>query len=369
MSISIKKDEAASLVRVAAAAAERGVFDADWFSKVERLSQLCEAGVSKTHIAFLGTAMIAKAVRVDVDLFAIKPRHAGDNPKSFSARTLCHGVLVPLAADLGISIGVTGREPLNNQPYFRMTRLGDDTPVHSGGRAAFDYTVQLVEELQALSAKEEARAALAAFIAERRRYQPRYVVPEGDATISPEALSGVVRAFVSDGSENGRRAQAVVAGLMDGFAGPERVESGRINDPSRRHPGDVCVRAVDGARAWEKAFEVRDKPVTLSDVQIFGNKCAAMGVHEAAVVAVADGQAPLDNARLSEWSAERGIGITVFASWESIVDQALFWASDPKPVAARRAVEHIHERLIAVEASPKAVELWVRLTGRQGIGA
>ena len=195
MSIRIKKDEAASLVRVAAAAAERGVFNAHWFSKVERLSQLCEAGVSKTHIAFLGTAMIAKAVRVDVDLFAIKPRHAGDNPKSFSARTLCHGVLVPLAADLGISIGVTGREPLNNQPYFRMTRLGDDTPVHSGGRAAFDYTVQLVEELQALSAKEEARAALAAFIAERRRYQPRYVVPEGDATISPEALSGVVRAF------------------------------------------------------------------------------------------------------------------------------------------------------------------------------
>ena len=207
--------------------------------------------------------MIAKAVRLDVDLFAIKPRHAGDNPRAFSARTLCHGVLVPLAADLGISIGVTGREPLNNQPYFRMTRLGDDTPVHPGGRAAFDYTVQLVEELQALSAKDEARAALAAFIAERRRYQPRYVVPEGEATITVEALSDVVRAFVSDGSENGRRAQAVVAGLMDGFAGPERVESGRINDPSRRYPGDVCVRAGDGTEAWEKAFEVSVRPGTL----------------------------------------------------------------------------------------------------------
>ena len=87
------------------------------------------------------------------------------------------------------------------------------------------------------------------------------------------------------------------------------------------------------------------------------------------MVAVAAGQALLDNAKLSEWSAERGIGITVFASWESIVDQALFWASDPKPVAARRVVGHIHERLIAVEASPTAVELWARLTGRYGTGA
>jgi hypothetical protein len=46
---------------------------------------------------------------------------------------LCHSVLVPLSAELGFSLGVTGREPLNNQPYFRMTRLDDGTPVHAGG--------------------------------------------------------------------------------------------------------------------------------------------------------------------------------------------------------------------------------------------
>ena len=54
----------------------------------------------------------------------------------------------------------------------------------------------------------------------------------------------MIQALVEDASENGRRAQAVVAGLMDAFAGAERVESGRVNDPSRRHPGDVCVRAA-----------------------------------------------------------------------------------------------------------------------------
>ena len=366
VSIRLDRDEARALLRAVAAQADKGDLDENWFRKVELLSRLCEEGGSRTHIAFLGTAMLAKAMRLDVDLFAIKPQHAGDNRNAYSARTLCHGVLVPLAADLGISIGVTGREPLNNQPYFRMTRLDDGTPVQRASRPAFNEMVRLVTELGSVSTEEEARAALAAFVAERRRYRPRYAAPEGEVTIGPEDLPAAVRALVQRASENGRRAQAAVAGLMDAFAGPERVESGRINDPSRRHPGDVCVRAADNPDAWEKTFEVRDKPVSLSDIQIFGIKCLNMGVREAAVVAVADGQAVLDFDRLSEWAAELDLGMTVFMNWESIVEQALFWAEDPKPVTARRAVGYIHERLIAVEASPGSVELWAKLTRRQG---
>ena len=64
------------------------------------------------------------------------------------------------------------------------------------------------------------------------------------------------------------------------------------------------------------------------------------------------------------WSRDLGIGMTLFEGWESIIDQALFWAGDPKPTAARRAVGRIHQRLIAVEASPGAVDRWARLTGR-----
>lgn len=260
-------------------------------------------------------------------------------------------------------IGVTGREPLNNQPYFRIIRLGDETPVHAKGLTGFNYTVELVDELQSVSTTPAARAALAAFIAERRRHQVRYVASEGESSITPEGLVAAVCALLQDGAEGGRRAQAVVAGLMDAFAGPERVESGRVNDPSRKRPGDVCVRAITAPGQWEKAFEIRDKPVAASDVRIFGAKCAEMGVQEAAVVAVADEQAPLDTDALAEWSSELGIGITLFTRWESIVDQALFWAGDPKPVVARRAVKYIHNRLIKAEASSSTVELWVQLTG------
>ena len=110
----------------------------DWVNKVQHLSDLCEQGASSTHIAFLATSILARVVEPNADLFAIKPKHAPDNPYAYSARSLCHGVWVPLAAELGINLGVTGREPLNNQPYFRMTYLGDGTPVHSGAKAAFD---------------------------------------------------------------------------------------------------------------------------------------------------------------------------------------------------------------------------------------
>ena len=365
MSIRFDKREAENVVG-AAAGVEAEHVDQDWLEKVEKLSELCEAGGAMTHIAFLGTAMVAKALRADVDLFAIKPKHAPNNPKAYSARSLCHTVLVPLSADLGFSMGVTGREPLNNQPYFRMRKLGDDTPVRERGRKAFDFMVRLVMELQVLPTTADAQAALAAYIAARRAHQVRYAPPPGEIAISTEELCQAVRALVHDDSEGGRRAQAVVAGLMDALAGRDRVESGRINDPGRTHPGDVRVRAADDPGVWEKAFEVRDKPVSMSDVQVFGKKCLHMGAREAAVVAIGEGQGRLDHAKLSQWSHNLGIGVTLFESWGSIVEQALFWARDPKPDAARRVVENVHRRLIEVEASPAAVELWAKLTGRQG---
>lgn len=248
----IDKKLATRIVREEARKSESGPLNAAWTEKVEKLSRQCADGVSTTHIAFLATAMLAKAADRRADLFAIKPRHAPGNPNAFSARTLCHGVIVPLAAELGFSIGVTGREPLNNQPYFRMTRLGDDTPVHPGGRTAFDYMVELVRELAVVEDEAPAREALRAFIAVRRRYQPRYIDHEDGRQINPDQLVAAIARLVNEEPEGGRRAQAVVAGLMDVFAGPDRVESGRINDPSRKYPGDVCVRSGDDPDVWEK---------------------------------------------------------------------------------------------------------------------
>jgi hypothetical protein len=133
--------------------------------------------------------------------------------------------------------------------------------------------VRLVDELQGVE-PDGAREALRAFIAVRRRYQRAYRTAGAAGAITPDELIVAVQRLVSADSEGGRRAQAAAAGLLDVFAGTGRVQSGRVNDPSRHYPGDVAVLAADtaegGADAYEKAFEVRDKPVRFSDVALFG---------------------------------------------------------------------------------------------------
>ncbi|TAK48147.1 MAG: restriction endonuclease, SacI family [Xanthobacteraceae bacterium] len=356
----IDDDKATAVVREAAASLDRGDQpNAAWVTKVEKLSELCAAS-SRTHMAFFGTVAIAKSVNKDADLFAIKPEHAGDNKNAFSARILSENVLVPLSAEIGFNIGTTGRQPLNNQPYFRMTRLGDNTPVQRKSLPAFTYMLELVKELAALKTEAEAQAVLRAFIFVRKKHQLKYSFREGGSSITPEQLIAAVSAFVTENSEGGKRAQAVVAGFMDIFAGVDAVESGRINDPSRKYPGDVCVRDQDSDEL-QKAIEVRDKPVSANDVQIFAKKCIDMGAREAAVVMVSEKQPKLDSEALDAWAVQFGIGVTLFHGWKDFIEQVLFWCDQPKPEATNEAVGLIRDRLVLVEVSPAGVDLWDKL--------
>lgn len=340
--------------------------DPQWVWRVERLSDLCEASGIRSHIAFLGTAILAKAVDSRADLVWIKPRHAKENPNAFSARILSEKVLVPVAVDLGISLGVSGRQPLNNQPYFRMTHLDDGTPIHSNGREAFAYMRELIAELTAMGSEDLARAALAAFVVVRQRYRPTYADYSAAEEMEPKHLAAAIARFVSDQSENGKRAQAVVAGLLDVNVGADRVASGRINDPSRHFPGDVCISAADDADHWEKAFEVRDKPVSIADIQIFGRKCLESGLRSATVVMVAAAQQPLDRLRLDEWSLSHSISITLFEGWSGLVEQALFWSAFAPRSAAALAAAAINERLQEIEVSAEGAALWSELVRQSG---
>ncbi len=322
---------------------------------------MCADGAPKTHIAFLATAMVARAVDAEADLFYIKPTLYKDRPNSYSARTLSEQVIVPLSAELGFSIGVSGKQPLNNQPYFRMTFLGDTTPVHGGGQKVFDFMLELIGEL-ASSTPDQAKQALRAFIAVRRNYLSKFDDAGDRSHLSPYQLLEAIRRLVGANSEGGRRAQAVAAGLLDVVYGEDRVESGRINDPSRHYPGDVVILPTGAGPGWEKSFEVRDKLVPFSDIAIFGRTCVERGVREAAVLMVSNSQPFVDPDTIREWSEEYGLSLTLFHGWEQFVEQCLFWSALPKPEAAKLAVATIRERLIAVEVSSEAVTQWESLT-------
>ena len=360
----VDEKKAERILREAAAWVDAGQpIDSSWREQIERFSQLCEQGKAHTHVAFLATSILAKATAPNADLIACKPDHALDNPRAYSARTLSETVIVPWSARLQFSIGVTGKQPLNNMPYFRMTYLGDGTPVRAKSKVAFDYMVELIRSLQDAD-EATAFAALRAFIAVRRTYQQTYDVSADDGTVTPANLLAAIRKF-SLASEGGRRAQATVAGLFD-VVYPGRIDSGRINDPSRRSPGDVCVRSVAEGGAWEKAVEVRDKPVSLSDVAVFGRACVAKGARDAAIVMVSRQQLLIDPAEVEKWAGQNGVTFTLFYGWEELVGQALFWAGPDKPKAAELAAACIRERLIGIEVAPSSVTEWDALIAAAG---
>ena len=89
---------AAKIVREQAArlASDQGA--PQWITKVERLSKLCEAGDRNSTSPFSARPCSRRRSIFGLTDSAIKPTHAKDNPNAFSARTLCHSVLVPLAA-------------------------------------------------------------------------------------------------------------------------------------------------------------------------------------------------------------------------------------------------------------------------------
>jgi hypothetical protein len=132
-----------------------------------------------------------------------------------------------------------------------------------------------------------------------------------------------------------------------------------VNDPSRSVPADVNVRRLDGG--WERVFEVRDKPVSREDLYLLVKKCQDAQVPDAVMVAIAPSPeiSLLDEAR--RWAAQRGVGLTLFSDWSSLVEQTLHWASAPALEGASALPGRIEQRLIEVEASEEAVRIWQAL--------
>jgi hypothetical protein len=285
-----------------------------------------------------------------------------DKGSAYSARSLAKDVLARNAPALGVSLGVTGREPLNNQPYFQIQRISRDITVHNNARQALDALCDILEELEKVKTVDQARAALRAFIEVRRQWNPAYGTFEKPADgLTQEGLIEAIAQFVAADSEGGKRAQAVAAAMMDLFAGPARVITSRINDPDRHLPGDVGIQVGPDANGWEKVLEIRDKPVHEADLYHFAQKAHENNVAEAAVVAVAVNQPALDPARAKEWALARNVALSLIVGWEGFISQALFWSSVPSHRGVQALPELIFNRLVELEVSAQGIELWKQL--------
>ncbi|WP_456622179.1 MULTISPECIES: restriction endonuclease, SacI family [unclassified Bradyrhizobium] len=351
----IDKKRAKELLLEEAARASSGYIDRTWQAEAEALSELAKR--YRTHVAAVATATLAKCVDQKVDVFSLK---ASSGEFGYSARSLAKEVLAPMAREIGVNWGATGPEPLNNVPYVGKVRISRDWPVKGGAVAALNKVCDILDRLQAVKDETQARAALRAFIFVRRQHGKQYsAMVDATLDVAIDQLCEAVQHYVAENSEGGFRAQAVVAALMDLMVGADRTSTKRINDPSRTVPGDVVVTRVDMS-GIERVLEVRDKVVKHDDLLILATRAAEKGVSDAIMVAVAGGQPDIRFNEAQAWAAQKGVALTLFQDWTTLIRQVLLWSSTPTLEGARQFPQIMYERLIAMEASEEAVETWAK---------
>jgi hypothetical protein len=307
---------------------------------------------SKTYTPALGTVLLAKTTDPRVDPLSIKTEY-GQN--TYSIRTLCHGVLVPAAQQLGFTVRNTGREPLNNQPFFRYDHMSKIERVRN--KAEHDQFLIGLERLKHADSAA-ALAALAAFLRVAFREQQRlrsYVIDDGQLTVV--WLSEAVSAFLNDNFDRPRRTQALVAGAFDIMYSD--VRSRRINDPSRDYPGDIQVFADEQPLL---SVEVRAKKVPPTEVSAFVAACRDAGIERAFIVVLTPLHDSLPVADLRRVALEDyGVLLTIIETHGHLVDEVITWSPRALSLALREFADSVLRRLIEIEADPISPSRWVEL--------
>lgn len=255
----------------------------EWTRRTVRMGE-CP---SQTYVAALGVALLAKAADPRVDVLTVKRRVS---ERAYSMRGVAK-VLAGRAEHYGYHLGVTGPEPLNNQPFFhgdRIDRFGNQGPDVQPFQREM---VRWMRDLNDLNA-EEARLGLAAYLRVRIGHaaQQRVLAEELRAEAAGASLGDIIELvdlFINEDPEGGRRGQALVAALLD-CVGHERVQLAAINDP----------RAVD-VLVWSEnvtvlAVEVKQKPADEKVALHLADQARKCGADSALLVAIARDQEPLD---------------------------------------------------------------------------
>jgi len=322
----------------------------EWVERTQKVGQ----SPSKTFIAMLGTALLAKATDSRVDPFALKTRN---HRSAYSARSLCKDVLVPCAVEAGIHLGTTGREPLNNQPFFRHERVGPDMTVRPSTRPHLDY---LCDSLAAMKNLDERNAveALGAFLRVRIDAGTHQAAPLVIArALGVPQLADATTGFITSDPENGKRGQALVAACLDLIF--EDVRTTRVYDPSRHWPGDVVAFADE---VIILAVEVKQRPANNTEILQFAERCAQMGVYRGIAALLDPSQTPLDSdeVRQDAWRRHR-VHLSILEGATDLLHAALTWTTRSLDVALDELPQLMAERLQELEVSAEGIAAWAAL--------
>lgn len=323
-----------------------------WLRRTQRIAD-CP---SKTYIAALGTALLAKATDPQIDALTIKSK-AG--PNAYSMRSVVK-VLVEKGRIYGYHLGRTGPEPLNNQPWFGADRVdrienlrSDVTPYHRD-------MIRYLNEINTATS-EEAFDALAAFLrlrlefAEAERRAAASVVVKSSENLA--ALIEVLSIFLNDDPEGGRRGQALVAALLD--IAHEEVYLAPINDPT-----GLDVSVSDEGRLL-LGFEVKQKAVTEASALHLAEEARRAGADKAILVALATNQRPLDRSSIRrEALVQHRVLIGIWEGLPELVASIALQAPLSAAEFANEVPSVYLSRMQEHDVSPEGQQYWADLSRR-----
>jgi hypothetical protein len=165
MGLSVDREQTATVLKAAARLADSdGSVPEEWTQRTREIDE-CP---SRSFTPALGTALLARATNPEIDALALKPE-AG--PHAYSARSVATNVLVPGAVKYGYDLRATGREPLNNQPFFRYDRIDRIDHVRND---AMPWVTALTDACNAINklGADDAKLALAAYLRVRMEAVP-----------------------------------------------------------------------------------------------------------------------------------------------------------------------------------------------------
>ncbi|WP_423058128.1 restriction endonuclease, SacI family [Brevibacterium linens] len=352
MSVTVSKPKARKILREAIDLARSdSTLPVEWTSHTRAVFELEEM----TWTPAFATILLAKSVEENIDALSLKAKPQTPNPRAYSARGLCHSVIVPAAVEYGFSIRNTGSEPLNNSPFVSAARI-EDIENRAKKRTNFTYFYDVAKRANELPA-EEAFLALAAFLREALSVAARInsiIVKTNGLTASGVRVA--VNDFLRlDADDRPRRLQAFAAACLDLVF--DEVKSRRLNDPSRDFPGDVHAVLEESIGM---AVEVRGKAVSATAAAAFARKCAAAGIDRAVLFVDAANQEVLDSREIAASSGMENSNITIFEDSISILESALMWTSYEISSAVKILSERVLRRLREIEVSTQTLQEWTR---------
>ncbi len=275
----------------------------EWLERTHRIGE----AKSKTLTPLLGTALLAKATERHIDAFALRE---GESHKSYSARNLAKEVFVPCCAAAGIDIRTNGPEPLNNQPFLRAERVSEELNVKSNGKQDLLYLCECLRAVDFLE-NRSALLGLAAFLRSRLEATAgRKRVRLGAGRLSLSELERALTAFEAGDAEGGKTGQALAASFLS-LAFPD-VRTKRINDPSRRWPGDVGAFREDRLVV---SVEVKQRAFTPTEILLFAKQLAEREVDLGVIAAFRQGTSTLDVPGLRTGAlTQHGVDLAVYTT-------------------------------------------------------